>query len=334
MARNLTVREIAGRLGISPSTVSRVLNGSQLVREETRATVERTAREMGYRKRTIRRHAPRSVLVIALFLPRPVAGYHRLFYDPADLLAGLTGGFGEIRTQIPVIVNQPNPDLFTSKKCGNIDACVFGFTTPTPDVKAVLRERAIPFVLLNREPRDGSFVAIDHLTGMRGLLQRVGRYRPVVRPCYISFTPARPVAVLREASFLDACNLDGIKADENDIYRVDAIDEIDADMLHRLVERYNTVLCFNDVVAVYLYQVALLEGMRIPQDLSLAGYDNSSIRSLTPQKIDSVSFSPYDLGYNASEWLRRVIIDRSSESLQIRLRGEVIPGETLIYEEP
>lgn len=324
-----TVNDIARYLQISPSTVSRVLNGSPLVKEETRERIEAAAVELGYRKRTIRRHGPRSILVLALFLPRSADVYHRLFYDPAELLAGLDEGFGEIRTQILVSVNQPNPELFSSKKSGNIDGCVFGFTTPSDDVRQLLRERSIPSVLLNRESRSMNYVSADHLSGMRQLLRRAESFRPGVRPCYISFVPAEPVATQREQAFLEACCAEDVGCGTADIFRINSVDQIDASLIAKIRDRYNSVFCFNDFVAVYLYQVLLLAGVRIPQQIGIAGYDDSPVRQLTPQKIDTVTLSPYHLGAVAGDWLHRVVIERSTESLRLRVPGEIVPGSTL-----
>jgi LacI family transcriptional regulator len=324
-----TVKDIAHHLQISPSTVSRVLNGSPLVKEETRERIEAAAVELGYRKRTIRRHGPRSILMLALFLPRSADVYHRLFYDPAELLAGLDEGFGDVRTQILVSVNQPNPELFLSKKSGNIDGCVFGFTTPSEDVRQILRERAIPSVLLNRESRSMNYVSADHLSGMRRLLRRAESFRSGVRPCYISFTPAEPVATQRQKAFLEACCAEDIGCGTADIFRIDSVDRIDSAFVAKIRERYNTVICFNDFVAVYLYQVLLLEGVLVPQEIGIAGYDDSPVRQLTPQKIDTVTLSPYHLGTVAGGWLHDVVIERSTESLQLRVPGDIVPGSTL-----
>lgn len=327
--RGPTVRDIADELNVSPSTVSRGLNGSPLVGEDTKARIEEAAADMGYRRRRIRRHAPRSILVVALFLPRSREVHHRLFYDPAELLAGITEGFGDLRIQISVSVNQPKPELLNSKKSGSIDACIFGFTTPGNTVETLLRKRGVPTVLLNRESPQGNFVSTDHSAGMRGLLKRAGGEAGGFAPCFISFNPARPVALLREEAFLGACGEMGIPASEADIIRIDSIDRIDPRLIRDIARRKDALFCFNDFVAVYAYQTALLAGLSIPEDLALAGYDDSPIRRLTPQKIDTVSLSPYRLGFEAAVWLRSVIIDRSEDPLRRLIPGGLVPGETL-----
>lgn len=327
-----TVRHIAEQLNLSPSTVSRVLNGSPLVAEETRRRIALVAAELGYEKRRIRRHAPRSILVVALFLPRSGDIYHRLFYDPAELLAGISDGFGDVRIQVSVSVNRPRPELFTSKKSGNIDACVFGFTTPSADVRTLLEDRAIPTVLLNRESSQYNYVATDHLAGMRALVARAALRQGTTGPCYISFSPAEAVAALREKAFLEAYHEVGAWPGQPEIVRIDSVEEIDAEFLRARLEHCDTLLCFNDFVAVYAYQVALLAGFSVPKTIGIAGYDDSPVRRLTPQKIDTVSLSAYLLGKEAASWLRRTIIERETEPLQLRLPGKLVAGETLIAE--
>ena len=324
-----TVSDIASKTGLSPSTVSRVLNGSQLIAEQTRRLVEDAARDLGYKKRAIRRHGRRAVLTIALFLPRTPSVYRRLFYDVADLIAGLTEGFGEVRTQISVNVNQPQPELFSSKKSGNVDGCVFGFTTPSPSVHDLLVSRGIPTILLNRERPDSNFVSTDHSVGHRALVQRAKEATTDFRPCFLSFTPAAPVAQWREESFIEACRSENVPCTRADIIRVDDLSQIDQPLVRAIRARYSTVFCFNDYVAVYFYQVALTAHVAIPEDLGLAGYDDSPVRRLTPQPIDTVLFSPYRFGNEAGTWLYNTIIERSPRPLQIRIPGEPVFGATL-----
>ena len=327
--RGPTVRDIADALNISPSTVSRCLNGSPLVGSAARERIEAAAAELGYRRRRIRRHAQRSILVVALFLPRPNKVHHRLFYDPAELLAGITEGFGDLRIQISVSVNQPKPELFRSKKSGSINACIFGFTTPEGDVENLLHERGIPTVLLNRESPKMNFVSTEHSVGMRALLRRARGDGGGFSPGFISFNAAGPVALLREEAFLGACGELGLPVSESDIIRIDSVEEINRRLIGDIADRYDALFCFNDFAAVYAYQAALLAGISIPGTLGLAGYDDSPIRRLAPQKIDTVSLSAYRLGFQAAAWLRSVIIDRSEEPLRLLLPGKLVPGETL-----
>lgn len=315
------------------STVSRALNGSRLARESTRERILRAADEMGYRKRNTRRHGKRAILIIALFLPHSDVPYRHLFYDPAELIAGIESGFAGVRVHVVTGLNGQGRDIFGHKRLGNIDGAVFGFTTPKRDLARYLQEQQIPSVLLNRVSKSFNYVSCDNRQGMQELLRRVAACRDDAHPCHLSYSPAQPVARYREHAFLEACARHSLPSGKEDVFRVSSLREIDASMVETMRSRgYNSVICFNDFVAVYFYQIALASQIRIPEEMSLTGFDNSPVRELTPQKIDTIALSPYDLGQEAGLWLKESIIERSSKGVQRMVTGEYIPGDTICAE--
>ena len=328
--RRPTVRDIADQLDLSTSTVSRALNGSRLASEATRELILETADALGYEKRATRRHGKRRILIVALFLPHSQVPYRHLFYDPAELIAGIEAGFAEVRVHVVTSIDEQHPEIFGHKKLGDIDGVVFGFTTPKRHVARQLEAQGTPSVLLNRVSNRLNYVSCDNQAGMRALLGRALECREALRPCHISYSPAQPVARYREDAFLEACKYHDIAAGKEDVFRVQSLEEIDRSLIRTIRERgYNAVICFNDFVAVYFYQIALANQIKIPEEMSLSGYDNSPVRELTPQKIDTVDLSPFDLGREAALWLKDVIINRESGGIQKMIIGEFIPGETL-----
>lgn len=331
--RRPTVGDIAEHLGLSVSTVSRALNGSRLASEATREKILQVADDMGYRKRNTRRHGKRAILIIALFLPHSDVPYRHLFYDPAELIAGIESGFAGVRVHVVTALNEQDPDIFGHKRLGNIDGAIFGFTTPKQTLARHLEEQKVPTVLLNRVSKSFNYVSCDNRQGMQELLGRVATCRDGAYPCHISYSPAQPVARYREHAFLEACQRHSLPSGKDDVFRISSLREIDADMIETIRSRgYNSVICFNDFVAVYFYQLALASRIRIPEEMSLTGFDNSPVRELTPQKIDTIALSPYDLGREAGLWLKESIIERSPRGVQRMVTGEYIPGETICPE--
>ena len=91
----ITIYDIAEKLNISVSTVSRVLNNSQLISNDKTRLIQETADKMGYQKRQIKRHQKRTILNIVLILPYREDPYMHLFYDAAQLIKGIEDGFGD-----------------------------------------------------------------------------------------------------------------------------------------------------------------------------------------------------------------------------------------------
>ncbi len=328
--RRVTVYDIANHLNMSASTVSRVLNNSTLVGSETRERILQAADELGYLRRRIRRHGGRTILNVALFLPYGGNNYVHLFYDAAEFIHALAQGFGDVRANIVSVVNGPDVQIFDQKKLGDIDACVFGFTSPRPETLAVIEERAIPVVLINRTDPARNYVVSDHSGGMALLLDELVAGEPRVRPCYLGFPVIPQVSELRLQGLIAAAQRRGVSFDRDDVVNVDQLSQITPALIERLLGKgYTALVCFNDVLAVYTYQCALGMGLRTPRDFSLTGFDNSPVRSLVSEPIVSVDLAVPQMGYHAGRWLRDAIIEKTLTSLHLHLPGDLVPGTTV-----
>ncbi|GAB4221779.1 MAG: LacI family DNA-binding transcriptional regulator [Spirochaetales bacterium] len=327
--KRVTVYDVAKELGISASTVSRVLNNSILIGEETRALILETARRMGYEKRPIRKHRNRAILNIKLFLPAHRYVSTHLFYNPAELIQGLYEGFQDVRVNIITRLAGQGGELFQTKKLGDIDGCIFAFTEPDDVVYQRLSERGIPCLELNRIHPDRDYVSCDNEGGIRRLLQELYKVQGKrLRPYYLGFSQIPFVEEQRLKGYLEGVK--ELQIQESSFRVIDTLSEITPAFLKQLKkEGYTALLCFNDVVAVYCYQCALSCGLRIPEDLSLTGFDNSPVRELVSKRIDTISLSVPQLAREAGAWLRRRIIDRDLERIQKLIEGDYVPGETL-----
>ncbi len=332
MARKVTVYDIAKALDISPSTVSRVLNNSSLISEEKRVLILRTAEEMHYEKRSIKKQKGRAIITIRLFLPRAKYSYIHLFYDVAELLEGVQQGFGETRINIITSLNDGDISLFDSKKLGDIDGCIFAFTKPSEQMEELLEDRGVPFLMLNRSNPEHNYVLVDNLCGMDKLVGAMHEKRKEeLRPCFIGFSQLPSVSSLREQGVVEACQRRRIPFDPQvDVIMVDSLTELNSKVIPALKERsYNAVLCFNDLMAVSLYQAALHQNWQVPDRFSLSGFDNSPMLQLMDQRIDTIEFSLRTLGREAGLWLSSRIIDRLQTPIQKALEGTYIVGETI-----
>lgn len=329
MAERVTVYHIARAAGLSVSTVSRALNNSRLISDETRAVVHEVADHLGYERRVIRRQGSRAILNVKLFLPLAKYSYVHLFYDVADLVRGITEGFGPVKVNVITAINDGTEDHFRHKKPGDLDACVFAFCTPAPSLRAELRRREVPFVLLNRVSKEDDWVCYDDHWGMGRLVTALAQSRPHARPCFVGLGEI-PASSRREWATKVACAELGLPLPENAVFQLESIEQIDGAVVPALAAgEFDAVLCFNDVFAVYLYQAALRDGLVPRQHFSLSGFDNSPILDLVTPRIDTVELSIRRLGHEAGRWLRRVTVDKLEDSLALKLRGTYLPGETL-----
>ncbi|MFW6234215.1 MAG: LacI family DNA-binding transcriptional regulator [Spirochaetota bacterium] len=332
MARSsITISDIAKQVGVSTSTVSRVLNGSGLVASNQRHRILEAAERLGYQKRQRRRQAGRTILTVALVLPDNSPGPLHLFYDAGELVDSVHEAFGQTRLNVVVVTASRWRSTFEQKKMGDLDGCILAFTDPGPDLERHLEENAIPTVSLNRIYANRNYVSCDNRNGMELLVEQVTRIRGREHAiAYIDYRGIPPVARERRAGFLSGTAAQGMDPEHIHVFEIDHLSQINDRLFKELEMRsVGSVMCFNDVVAVYVYQGALHRGIRIPENLSLTGFDNSPVRQLLDRTIDTVDLGAGTLAGVAAEWLHSSIIKADSAPIRMVLDAHYVPGSTL-----
>jgi LacI family transcriptional regulator len=325
--KKITVYDISKEIGLSPSTVSRVLNNSTLVGEETRKRVLESAERLGYRKRKIRRHHNRAVLNIRLFLPVTPSPKHQLFYDTAELIRSIEEGFGGVRVNIIVSAGQY---LLQHKKGGGIDGCIFAFCHPPDELLLEIERWGIPSIYIDREPETGNFIAVDNEAAMDDLLSRVVDAGSLKRVLYLGYLPVRDVSELRKQAIGKAVRKRGMDFNASNWMDLKSLDDLtEAELAELIKGGFSPIMCFNDMLAVYVYQLALKAGYSVPENFSLTGFGNSPVGELTLKKIDTVNLSVKEMGVEAGQWLKKRIIDKDEKPIRKKIAVTVIPGNTV-----
>ena len=331
MAR-VTIYNIAEEVGVSTATVSRVLNGSTLIAPETAEAIRAAAGRLGYRKRTIRRQRGRAILHIRLVLPNRPERAQKLFYDYADLLAGIKHGVQDNRVNVVTDVEGESLDLFGHKKGGDVDGVIFAFTRPAEAVYDQLAGRGVPVLTLHRLVEGRDYITCDNVEGMRRLVGELAVHRrdcdEALRPCYLRLEAIRDIADDRQRGIVAGCRTAGIRFTKRDVLGVEAIANVDKRLIDRIDRRrYNAVLCFNDVVAAAFCQAARAAGIDPARRWEVTGFDNSPLRDLMRPRPATISLPVRTLGEQAGRWIRRRIVERSDEPFAVRIPGEYLEGD-------
>ncbi len=331
MAQRVTVYDIARKLDISPSTVSRVLNNSSLISDERTRQIRQAAEEMGYRRRAIKKQVSRAILNIHLFLPLAGNTLIHFFYNLSELIDSIQEGFGNVRLNITTRINDGNLEFLSFKKTGHIDGCVFAFTSPGVELSNALNEREIPVVLLNRRSPDHSFVYYDTQEAMRSLtevvLQKKGND---IRPCYIAFNSLKKLSLERYSGVEKAFASHAIPFGEQNLLFIDDLQAIGKTAIPWIEKNsFNTIFAFNDFFALSLLQSFTSRNIQVPGQIALTGFDNSPLLKMIERSITTMNLSIPELGIKAGEWLNRAIIDKDNSPMQEILPVDYIEGETI-----
>ncbi|PAZ11498.1 LacI family transcriptional regulator [Streptomyces sp. SA15] len=304
--RQPTIRDVAERAGVSKSLVSLVLRGSDQVRPEKREAVLRAVRELGYRPnaaaRSLSEQRTRTVGVLLNDLRNPwfvdlLDGLNRPLHEH-----GLHMLLGDARLN-----RRTGQDLARPFLDVQVDGLVVVGTLPDPAALGAVAER-IPVVVAGaREvvPPGVDVVAGDDEQGARLVTEHLiglGHRRIAHLAGYGA------VGELRRHSFEAAMRAHGL-ADRALVEPSDMTEEGGFRTAVRLLsrpERPTALVAVNDIAAVGALSAAEELGLRVPHDLSVTGYDNTSISRLRHLWLTTVDNAGHEVGRRAA----RRLLDR------------------------
>ena len=269
---NVTVTSIAQLAGVSPPTVSKVLNGRPGVGEDTRQRVEALLRANGYRGPGATTTTASLEVIFCGILSHIAIEMMRGIEDVAGS-RGLSVGFTDVRREMATGRAWAQA-ILARRPVGMIAALLHA---ATPD-RQVLESSGIPLVAL--DPRGdlhpmtsvGSTNWTGGLTATRHLLDLGHRRIGVITG------PTRDLSSrARLDGFRAALDTAGIPFDaglaRGGRFLFEHGRDLGLDLL-RLPDPPTGVVCGDDLQALGLYEAARLTGLRIPDDLSVVGFDD------------------------------------------------------------
>jgi LacI family transcriptional regulator len=335
MTRNspprITIQEVAHRSGVSPMTVSRVVNGSPRVRPETRRRVEAVVKELGYvPNRLARGLTRRKTGTLGLIVTDVANPFFTLIVRGCEDVAWRAGHHvilcntqGDLERERGYV-----EDMLSFQVEGVLIAPVNDNSRST---LRLLRRNAVPFVLIDRSVTglDADIVQGDSVAGARQLVEHLislghRRIGCIIEPSGTS------TARDRLAGYREAHAAAGIPIVPELIVESMAIDPQrghDATMrLLDLDDRPTAVFAVNNIVAVGVVEAARERGLAVPEDIALVCFDDVDHASrlypfLTVMKQPAETF-----GTLATQ----LLLDRIARRGDERHRKVVLPADFLI----
>ncbi len=307
MKRQVTIKDIAEKLGISPSTVSRSLKDHPDISIKTRNAVKELAKLLGYKPNLIALNLKNSrTNTIGLIVPEIE---HHFF-------STIINGIEEIAYQnnYNVLVVQSNESymrevLNSQTLLGNrVDGMLVSFSKETKDFSHFQQiiDNEIPIVFYDRAIDDlqADVVVVDDYTGAYDAVNHL-----ITRGCRrVAFYSAPQHLILgkdRLRGYMDALEHHGIAYDKNLVYSCDTFEaaiKISQSVLKK-VDRPDGIFAVNDLTALGVMKTAKKLGIRIPDELKIVGFENSRNATICEPELTSVDQFGYNLGKKATTML-------------------------------
>jgi LacI family transcriptional regulator len=326
--RGVTIKDVARESGVSYATVSRVLTGFEFVKETTRQRVMEAAEHLGY---------------VANLHARSLVGGHSQIVGL--LVPNLDNGYvGTITQGIDKELARANYDLmlYTShrhpgKESFYVDAIANGLTdgllliaplVPTAYLEA-LRQQDFPYVLIDQADNTENSSVVES-ANWQGAYDAT-RYLIHLGHTRIAFIKGSSVvrsAADRLQGYKTALADHGIAIQEELIIEGDFQQQTGYESAKRLLQRLQplptAIFASNDLAAFGAMDAARECGLRIPQDISIMGFDDVPQASFVYPKLTTIRQPLEQMGQIAVKLLLERIKDRSLPTQHIALPTQLI----------
>ncbi|ANI88791.1 LacI family transcriptional regulator [Arachidicoccus ginsenosidimutans] len=335
MHKEITIYDIAKKLGISATTVSRGLNDNPLINKKTREKIHQTAKELGYRHNTIasnlrKRHSKTIGILLhevnSYFVTAVLAGIEKVATaEQYDLLITHAG-----EDSIREIANTKN---LLNKR---VDGVIVSLTLSTRDIAHFnpFFERNIPVVFFDRVPGDAncSKVVIDNFKcgelATKHLIEQGCK-----KIAHITADLTRNVYNDRFEGYKKALEEHHIKFNKKllQICNVSNKEETIAAVDKLLGQKPDAFFITNDFAAAVCIDVLHKKGLRVPEDIAVFGFNNDLIGDLITPRLSTIDYPGKQMGEVAAHELIKQLksVDRHKKT---SFKSIVIPSKMIIRE--
>lgn len=330
----VTVRAVAAAAGLSVATVSRVLNDRENVSPATRRRVQEVVERLGARAPEPRRRSPAQG-------PRPPV-FVRCPYL-------LTDYFGHIVTSVAETLALHGQEMILDVGDATLRSTVVRNLPTRKDARGAvlilppesrtdlesLAARSYPFVIVDPRvtvPRKTVSISAAHFSGARAVTRHLiglghRRIGVISGPPYWRARDDRVgghLAALSEAGLLGdpALMRHGEPAAHTGVTAGGELLDLPAP------SRPTAIVCFNDKVAVGVLEAAAARALRVPEDLSVTGFDDIDVSRATTPRLTTVRQPLQEMGRVAVTMLMRQLEGHAHEALSIELATELIVRES------
>lgn len=324
-----TLKDVAIRAGVSLGTVSRVINGLPNVSPTLRERVEDAIRELDYQPNTLGRNLRRRRTgTISVVVPDITA----LFF--AELVKEIESA--AMRAGYSVLIgNSANSrkieDFYLSKLSENgIDGLIFS-SSAEGDELGVRPGAAL--VAVDREVPGFDLIASDHEAGAREVVQHLHDLGHRRIAC-ISGPPEMPVFQHRLAGYRAVAEawLEKLEIDPGRYVRFETLDAMHGieQALSLLDEdpRPTAIFATTDQQAIGILRACADRGLRVPEDVSVAGFDDIPLAQLVTPRLTTVRQPIAEIGALAVERLLHRMISPDGEAERRLLSTILRPRES------
>lgn len=324
----VTIKDVARKAGVAHSTVSRALRGSSLISTPTVERIKKIAFEMGYqpsaaaRSLKTRRSQVLGVIVSAIDDP---------FFS--EILQGIDDVAQQNGYSLFIAAAQRDLDreraIVKAMREHRVDGVILCSTPFSAEQSKQLHTSEIPTVVINNQSSEDYHFSIYHddLDGSRQVMRHLldlGHQRIA----YLGYSQSGRTNLKRLDGYRELMHSAGLAIHTG--YELDVLisdpqsGKAAAGYFLSLPLPPTAIFCYNDMLAVGVLRGLLEAGMRVPEDCSVAGFDNILYSAFTHPPLTTFDQPKRFIGQEASRLVLGLLAENSPRPMIRMLQGSLL----------
>lgn len=302
----VTIKQVSEKAGVSSATVSRVINDTGTVKEKTRKLVVAAMEELGYRHNVVAASlASNKTNTIGYVVPE----LHGSFFGA--MMGGTEQALRAARKHMLIAtghsdetIEKAQIEALLSRRC---DALILHVEAVSDDYLVNLVQQGVKLVVVNRyiAEIDDNCISLENVKGgylaARHLLD-IGH----TDIAYIAGSLFKADGINRLMGHKQALESAGIEYDESLMYEGNFQAKSGAEGIRALMARgkpFSAVACANDEMASGAMNALREMGKRVPEDVSVIGFDNVDFASYLSPGLTTIDYPVTQIGTMAAHWV-------------------------------
>lgn len=327
-----TIKDVAKKLNLSNTPVSRALDGYDNVAESTRELVVKTARKMGYTPNCAARQLRRQQTdTIGYILPTEKPQFADAFYS--EFIAGL--GDMAAANNFDLIVSAAPPDSSAEKALyerwvqgRKVDGIILNRTRLQDWRVQYLTERKTPFVSLERSQLPVEFIGVETETN-QGMIELIAHLanQGHSRIAYIGASPDLKIEYDRHQGYQFGLREAQITPDITLTIHANLTPEGGyqaAKQLLALANAPTAIVCVNDLTAIGAMHAAHESGLKVGRDIAIAGFDGIADSAHTQPPLTTLDQPVYEIAGRLVMMLLTLINGESLSERQVKIQPKLL----------
>jgi LacI family transcriptional regulator len=332
----VTIKDIARELGISPSTVSRALKDHPDISVDTKKAVNELADKLNYQPNIVALNLrQRKTNTIGVIIPELIHFFFSTVISGIEDVAN-QGGYN-------VIIAQSNESIEREKKVikalfnSRVDGMLLSISRETNNfdhIESIL-SKGVPIVFYDRmyTNPNTSKVIVDDYIGAKEVVNHLIE-QGCKKIALLEGTPGLMITVDRKRGYIDALAENKIPFDENLVIPCPEGTLEDgkaaAEILSSLKNLPDGIFATSDPIAMGAITVLRDKGFKIPQDIAVAGFSNWFYGQLMEPSLTTVDQPGFEMGQEAARLLIRQIEMKDKDQFEIQPETKTLKTRLII----